>query len=551
MLPFWASIAALSLTQAITVALPGSQAILALRRRRQAGWLGSRWWALIPPGSVLLFVAVGSVAANASASFLTYFALCGVPIGAILALGWLMRGARPLLTLAVLPLIALAWADGQALPGQTAAVALTTLSCVALGALLAAVTPPRWLIAGIIAMAAVDVTLVASELLQKPNDALNLAHPAAKLPRLQAEIFGSAAMGYGDLFVAALLGGLLAATAAVGRQRQIAALVAVLALAFDLLFFLVDELPATVPVAVALIFMLIRERVRDRGVTAAAGRGSQVVISDPLDGGHAKAGDRTGSHRAIWADELKPQVYIDPRPAERFTRYHDWARSHRPDWVQDLLRLIMLPLSMVLYRASCRSSAGVPGAGPAILAPNHFSAMDHFFCGIYLRRRVRFMAKSQLFSGPLASILEHAGAFPVRRGQRDEQAIETALAILRKGGVIVIYPEGGRSRSASIGDRARPGVGRLALESGAPVIPVAIRGSQRVRGWKRLRFPRVRVAYGEPLRYSRLTGSSREQQQQVAEEVLGQVRDLYGTLSGAEPAPSGAHPPLLPGRATR
>lgn len=268
MLPFWASISALSLTQAITVALPGSQAILALERRRQAGWLSSRWWALIPPGSVLLFVAVGSVAANASASFLTYFALCGVPVGAVLALGWLMRGARPMLAFAVLPLIALAWADGEGLPGQAAAVVLTALSCVALGALLAAVTPPAWLMAGIIAMAAVDVTLVASELLQKPNNALNLAHPAAKLPRLQAEIFGSAAMGYGDLFVAALLGGLLAASASVGRQRQIAALVALLALAFDLLFFVVDELPATVPVALALILTLIAGRVRARGARA-------------------------------------------------------------------------------------------------------------------------------------------------------------------------------------------------------------------------------------------------------------------------------------------
>lgn len=275
------------------------------------------------------------------------------------------------------------------------------------------------------------------------------------------------------------------------------------------------------------------------------------MISDPFDHGHAHASHRGGNERDHEVGELKPQVYIDPRPAARFARYHDWARTHRPDWVQDLLRLIMLPASMVLYRASCRYSTRVPGAGAAILAPNHFSAMDHFFCGIYLRRRVRFMAKSQLFSGALAGVLEHAGAFPVRRGQRDEQAIETALAILRNGGVIVIYPEGGRSRSASIGDRARPGVGRLALESGAPVVPVAIYGSQRVRGWKRLRFPRVSVAYGDPLHYSQVSGSSREQQQEVADEVLGEVRALYGTLSGRSAAARAGRPPLLQGPATR
>jgi hypothetical protein len=259
-LPFWASITVLSLVQAITVALPGDRAIAEVRRRRGAGRLGSRWWALIPPGSIVAFVAVGSVAAGASATFLTYLALCLVPVGAALALGLLARGARPAAALAVLGLMALAWADSGGLAGQAAAVALTALSCVALGALLAAVTPPVWLMAGIVAMAAVDIALVASELLQKPNNALNIAHPAAKLPRLQAELFGSAAMGYGDLFVAALLGGLLAATGSAGRQRRVALLVAALALAADLLFLFLQELPATAPVALALIVMLLVER---------------------------------------------------------------------------------------------------------------------------------------------------------------------------------------------------------------------------------------------------------------------------------------------------
>lgn len=281
MLPFWVSIAALSLVQALVVALPGDRAILAIRGRRQAGRLSSRWWALVPPGSMALFVAVGSAAANASASFLTYLALCSVPIGAALALGWLSRFSRPALALVVVALMALAWADGSGLAGQAAAVALTALSCVALGAIFAAVTPPRWLMAGILAMAAVDVALVASELLQRPNNALNLAHPAAKLPRLQAELFGSAAMGYGDLFVAALLGGLLAATGGAGRQRQVAMLVAALALASDVLFFWVDELPATAPVALALIAMLVAERRHARLAAALSGSGSAAALDRP------------------------------------------------------------------------------------------------------------------------------------------------------------------------------------------------------------------------------------------------------------------------------
>jgi hypothetical protein len=119
--------------------------------------------------------------------------------------------------------------------------------------LLAAVTPTAWLAAGIVAMALADTALVVADLLQRPNNALNAAHPAAGLPRLQSEVFGSAVMGYGDLFVAGALGGLLAI--AVGRSTQLrgALLTAVLALGFDLLFFTVRELPATVPVAVALL----------------------------------------------------------------------------------------------------------------------------------------------------------------------------------------------------------------------------------------------------------------------------------------------------------
>lgn len=260
--------------------------------------------------------------------------------------------------------------------------------------------------------------------------------------------------------------------------------------------------------------------------------------------GRSRPGPQARAHDRLAAGELKPQVYLDERPAELFDRYHEWARTHQPDGVQDLVRLVMLPLSMLLYRVRTSDCEHVPGSGPAIIAPNHFSAMDHFFCGIYLRRRVRFMAKSQLFKGALAGVLKHAGAFPVRRGQRDEQAIATALAILAAGGAVVIYPEGGRSRTKRIAERARPGVGRLALESGAPVVPVAIHGSQRVRGWRRLRFPRVQVAYGPPLRYAPVADCSREQQQAAADEVLAQVRVLYDTLSASAAAVSGRRPAL-------
>jgi hypothetical protein len=255
-LPFWLSIGLLSLAQGAIVALgrvPDVPALRSLRDRR---------WAAIPPLSVIGFVLVAAVAERASAQGLTYLALCAVPVLAALALGWMTPGARPARALLVPVLFALAWGDRGALGGEAAALALSALSCVALGVLIAIVTPPRWLAAGIVAMAIADAALVIGDLLQHPNDALNAARPAAGLPRLQSAVLGSAVMGYGDLFIAAALGGLLAIVVGRPRQSRLAALSAVFAVCFDLLFFFVDELPATVPVALTLIVVLLACRRR-------------------------------------------------------------------------------------------------------------------------------------------------------------------------------------------------------------------------------------------------------------------------------------------------
>jgi hypothetical protein len=148
-------------------------------------------------------------------------------------------------------LFGLAWADRQGLAGEAAAVALEGLSCVTLAVLLVALTPRLLIKAGIVAMAAVDTWLVVSDLLQAPNDALNAATPLAHLPQLQRAVLGSAVMGYGDLFIAALLGALCASRQRLAPRAAIA--VGLVALASDALFFAVDELPATVPVALVLL----------------------------------------------------------------------------------------------------------------------------------------------------------------------------------------------------------------------------------------------------------------------------------------------------------
>jgi 1-acyl-sn-glycerol-3-phosphate acyltransferase len=226
--------------------------------------------------------------------------------------------------------------------------------------------------------------------------------------------------------------------------------------------------------------------------------------------------------------DIGPQVYRDERPAEAMAPYHAWARTHEPGWTYTLVRVLLTPVALGLYRTRQRGKANVPASGPCILAPNHFSNMDHFFLGVHLRRRIRFMSKSQFFGGnPVLSYLFRvSGHFPVRRGHADEEAFVTAHSILDRDGLVGIYAEGGRTRTGTFGT-PRPGLGRLALESGAPVVPAAIHGSLDVRGWRHGRFPRIEVRYGEPLRFDRVEAPSREEQLAAAETIFARVRELY------------------------
>jgi 1-acyl-sn-glycerol-3-phosphate acyltransferase len=228
--------------------------------------------------------------------------------------------------------------------------------------------------------------------------------------------------------------------------------------------------------------------------------------------------------------EMKAQVYKDPRPKSYFDRFHKRTRTREPDAVYELVRMATALYSWIFFRARCIGSDHVPAAGPVILAPNHFSFMDHFFLAIFLRRKVRFMAKSQMFKKPLQFIYTHGGVFPVRRGHADEEAFVTAETVLERGGTVAMYCEGGRSRTGDLSREVKPGIGRLAARTGAPVVPVAIYGSQRVRNWRRFDFPKVTVHYGEPVLYERVEDPSREHQQAVADDIFTQIRGLYAEL---------------------
>jgi 1-acyl-sn-glycerol-3-phosphate acyltransferase len=228
--------------------------------------------------------------------------------------------------------------------------------------------------------------------------------------------------------------------------------------------------------------------------------------------------------------DMRPQTYKDPRPAEYFAQFHMAARKG-VGWTYTFARLVLTLPTLLIYRVRAIGVENVPREGALVLAPNHFSQMDHFFAGVYLRRKIRFMAKSQLFGPPvLTYIYKHGGVFPVRRGHHDEEAFKTAYEILDQGEMLLVYAEGGRSRSGEMGE-PKPGIGRIALESGAPIVPVAIHGSARVRGWKRLRFPKVTIQFGEPMTFAVEPAPGRERQLEAATEVFAEVREMYEGLA--------------------
>jgi 1-acyl-sn-glycerol-3-phosphate acyltransferase len=240
--------------------------------------------------------------------------------------------------------------------------------------------------------------------------------------------------------------------------------------------------------------------------------------------------------------EMKPQVYKDPRPAEYFDQFHRSARRGSV-WMYSIARVVLTLPTLLIYRVRAIGLENVPKQGALVLAPNHFSQMDHFFAGVYLRRKVRFMAKSQLFGPPvLTFIFKHGGVFPVRRGHRDEEAFKTAYELIDQGEMLLVYAEGGRSRSQQLG-QPKPGIGRIALESGAPIVPVAIYGSAKVRSWKRLRFPKVTIEFGEPITFPVEAAPSRERQLEVATEVFNHVRAQYEGLATRSASRSGSRTP--------
>src|SRR3954471_14422624 len=202
--------------------------------------------------------------------------------------------------------------------------------------------------------------------------------------------------------------------------------------------------------------------------------------------------------------------------------------------VLKLTRAILKPLLLAFFRISRIGREHVPD-GAVILASNHRSFLDPFVVGICLNRPVYFVAKKELFDRRIAGwFLNCLGAFPIRRGESDEASVETAKQILARGDALVIFPEGTRIREGSLG-RAKRGVGRLALETGAPVVPVAVHGTERARrGW-RLRPVKVKVRLGRALTFPRVESASRQLATEVTARIWPCVELQWEWLGGLPP----------------
>ncbi len=205
------------------------------------------------------------------------------------------------------------------------------------------------------------------------------------------------------------------------------------------------------------------------------------------------------------------------------------------------VRLVLVPAFLVYFRLRRIGSAHLPRSGPLLLAANHRSFLDPFVIGTLTRRPVYYVAKRELFRNPWqARLLSALGAFPIDRGRGDEDAIATAREILARGDCVVIFPEGTRVRPGPLG-APRRGVGRLALETGAPVVPVAVIGSEDVRrGWL-VRPRRVSIRCGAPLRFPAMsTSPSPAVAAAVTERIWARVSLQWEWLGGT---PSIRHEP--------
>lgn len=200
-----------------------------------------------------------------------------------------------------------------------------------------------------------------------------------------------------------------------------------------------------------------------------------------------------------------------------------------------LARAVLQPFFHLYFRLSRVGREHIPADGPVIFAANHRSFLDPFVIGTMMRRPIYYVAKKELFQNRLQGwFLNALGAFPVDRGNADQDMVDTAKAILARGDCVLIFPEGTRVRPGPPGT-AKRGVGRLALETGVPVVPIAVIGTTDIRrGW-RIRPRKVRIRAGRPLTFPTVQAPSRELAQAVTDRLWPCVMLQWEWLGGISP----------------
>jgi 1-acyl-sn-glycerol-3-phosphate acyltransferase len=195
-----------------------------------------------------------------------------------------------------------------------------------------------------------------------------------------------------------------------------------------------------------------------------------------------------------------------------------------------VIRGILAPILRLYFRMRISGAEHVPADGAAIVAPNHKSFWDSFFIAVCTKRHLRFMAKTELIQARYGRLLVRLGAFPVRRGQADEDALETARVILRQGGLLALFPEGTRVRDPEQLGHPKRGAGRLALETGAPLVPAAITGTEALFLGPVPKPRRVQVAFAEPIPVEDLDVTPEAAGQLIEEQVWPEVEGSYRRL---------------------
>jgi 1-acyl-sn-glycerol-3-phosphate acyltransferase len=194
------------------------------------------------------------------------------------------------------------------------------------------------------------------------------------------------------------------------------------------------------------------------------------------------------------------------------------------------VRFLVVAFMRVYFRLHVEGAEHIPASGPAIVAPNHKSFWDAFFVGAATRRHVRFMGKAELFQGRLGRLFVRLGAFPVKRGESDADALETARTILGQGGLLALFPEGTRVRDPETLGSPRRGAGRLAIETGAPLVPAAITGTEKLFLGPLPKPRRVQVSFGDPISVSALEATPEAAGDLIEGQLWPEVTERYSAL---------------------